>query len=112
MYWINHEEAGLLPQMLDASSSDGLAAQIAKEYIGGWYPQEGFSLKGIAAGTRLADVPMSDTKLLYPGDRPLGLKAAASKDLVDESAELLLLFEFDFVAIVQPDGSFEVSRCD
>lgn len=50
---------------------------------------------------------MRDGRLAYPGDPPLELLAETR--LRDE---IIRLYECEFLAIIQPDGSYEVTRCD
>jgi hypothetical protein len=61
---------------------------------GGWVPFEGFRLG-------------SDNSLLYPGDPPI--RPVARARLRDE---VILVYLHDWVAIKQPNGSFEVCRMD
>lgn len=100
--WTNkHPEAcldwlGFIPQMLSDADPRPTAAQFNENYAhgGGWRPFKGFSLQ-------------ADGSLTYPGDPPTRLLYEAR--LRDE---LIRVYEHAWVAIVQPDGSFEVSRMD
>ena len=51
---------------------------------------------------------LPDRSLKYPGDPPLKPIAAVSR-LRDE---VILFYPHDWLCVVQPDGSFEVSRVD
>lgn len=87
---------GLLPAFLSDISADGAAAQLHRHYSfgGGWSPVHGFTLR-------------EDNHLLYPGDPPL--RPIAETRLRDET---VCVYEHSFVAVIQPDRSFEVSRMD
>jgi hypothetical protein len=85
---------GLLPDFLSEDDPRPAAKQFDERYRhGGWRPLPGFAMSG--------------NELLYPGDPPQPPIA-----LVILRGEVILLYDYDFVAIVQPDGSFEVSRLD
>lgn len=60
---------------------------------GGFHPFEGFELV--------------NDQLLYPGDPPLQCLSKAK--LRDET---IMLFQFSWLCIVQPDGSYVVARAD
>lgn len=83
-----------LAPMLDESDPRPAAEQFNERYVyGGWNPQPKFTMRG--------------TALLFPGDPPM--RPVAYTTLREE---IILLYEGDWVAIVQPDGSFEVARMD
>ena len=89
------EHLGLLPGMLDASDPRPAREQFDANYQhgGGWRPQSGFV--------------MAESTLTYPGDPPFKLRAwTRMRD------ELIGLYDYAFVAIVQKDGTFEVCRMD
>jgi hypothetical protein len=89
------EHLGLLPSFLIEEDPRPAKEQFQERYIyGGWRPMKGFKLNG-------------DYALWYPGD-PL-LHPIAMTKLRDE---IIFLYRHDWVAILQPDGSFEVSRMD
>lgn len=90
------EHLGLLPMMLDPSDPDPARVQFDKNYQhgGGWYPQPNFKL-------------LDNNVLSYPGDPPFA--PVAMTKLRDE---LILLYEYSYVAIIQPDRTFEVCRMD
>jgi len=87
------DELGFLPEFLDEEDPRLASAQFNANYIGGWNPFPGFTMEG-------------DT-LQYPGDPPL-VPIAYTK-LRDET---IIFYPYAFVAIKQPDGTFEVSRMD
>jgi len=86
------ERLGYLPHMFSDLNPKPVRDQFLQNYPG-WRPFEGFRLSG------------DGLSLLYPGDPPV--KALAEAKCRDETVRL---FEHDWVAIVQPDGSFEVAR--
>ena len=90
------EHLGLLPGMLNPSDPRKARDQFdaAYQHGGGWRPFAGFKL-------------LDDNSLAYPGDPPQ--RALAETWLRDER---ILLYESEWVAIIQPDGSFEVCRMD
>lgn len=87
---------GLLPAFLSESSPDRAAAQLHRHYSfgGGWLPIKGFKLR-------------DNNHLLYPGDPPL--RPIAETKCRDET---VCVYECSFVAVIQPDRSFEVARMD
>lgn len=92
-------DAGMLPDQLSEHDPRSAAEQLAGNTPDGWHP-EVLSDRCQLVGTGFK------RQLLYPGDPPFRLRAYAK--MRDEE---ILLFEYDMVAIVQPDGSFAVSRC-
>lgn len=62
-------------------------------YGGGWRDFHGFE--------------MTDEGLVYPGDRPMRLIGEARL-----REEIIRIYEMAWVAVIQPDGSFVVSRMD
>lgn len=93
---MTREHLGLLPGMLDPSDPRPAREQFDANYQhgGGWFPTKGHVLS-------------ADNTLTYPGDPPL--KPVAMTLLRDE---LILLYPYSFVAIIQPDRTFEVCRMD
>lgn len=86
---------GYLPGFIVESDPRPCREQIAERYVyGGWRPQNGYTIK-------------DGSTLHYPGDPPI--HALAVSVLRDET---LILFQHDLLAIIQRDGSFEVSRID
>jgi hypothetical protein len=89
---------GFMPLGVDPSSPIAAVPQLHAGYGhgGGWHDFEGFEFKD-------GDEP----QLLYPGDPPT--EAVAFWNLREER---IILFDHAWVAVVQPDGSFRVSRMD
>jgi hypothetical protein len=88
------EHLGYLPSFVFEDDPRPAKVQFDERYIAGWLPFEGFILNECNV-------------LLFPGDPPL--EPLAQAKLRDE---LILFYRFEWVAIVQPDRSFEVCRMD
>ena len=90
---------GILPQFFDEADPRPARDQIHDRYAhgGGWHPFEGFQLKKGENGYYLA----------YPDDPPM--REIARAKLRDE---WVVLFEYDWVAIIQEDGTYEVASVD
>ncbi len=91
------EHLGFIPLMLSDSDPRPAREQFDQNYAhgGGWRPMQGWSIRP------------HDGSLKYPGD-PAMLPIARAQ-LHDET---IFVYESAWVAIVQPDGSFEVARMD
>lgn len=92
----NFHMLGWIPLWIDQDNPAPVAQQIHKHYIhgGGWEPFKGFTLH-------------QDNVLTYPGDPPMApLAEARLRD------ELVLFYPHSWVAVVQPDRSFEIARID
>jgi hypothetical protein len=89
---------GLLPTFVRESDPRPAAVQINERYIhGGWNSFKGFALREVGGQYRLT----------YPEDPPrFELARAKLRD------ETIVLFQSDWVAVIQPDGSFDVARID
>lgn len=87
---------GFLPSFLRDNEDASAVKQLDNGYkpYGGWRPQKGFKLTASKC-------------LVYPGDPPL--RPIAETKLRDET---ICFYESSFVAVIQPDGSFEVCRMD
>jgi hypothetical protein len=100
------EHLGFLPSFLSEKDPRPAREQIASNYAhgGGWNPMKGF---------RYTPRPMKDPRLWmlgtlkYPGDPPLVPRAMALL-----RKERLILYDHDFLMILQDDDSYEVSRVD
>jgi hypothetical protein len=93
---VTPEHLGLLPMMLDTNDPRPAREQLDSNYQhgGGWRPFNGFKLR-------------RDNALVYPGDPPtIPLAMTMLRD------ELIVFYESEWVAIIQPDRSFEVCRLD
>lgn len=93
---VTPDHLGFLPNFLHDDNPATASVQLDKGYkfAGGWVPQEGFKLT-------------ANNCLTYPGDPPL--RPIAETHL---RGETICLYESSFVAVIQPDGSFEVCRMD
>jgi hypothetical protein len=100
MNWIaKHPRAhpdmlGYVPLFILDEDPRPAADQIDDRYVGGWRPFKGFAMA-------------EDGSLLYPGDPPtLLLFEAKLRD------EVIRFYQHAWLAIIQPDGSYEISRID
>jgi hypothetical protein len=89
------EHLGDIPYWLSEANPKSAREQLNDGYVyGGWRPFEGFRL-----GT--------DNALIYPGD-PQIIPLAQVK----LRHELIVFYPHSWVAVIQPDRSFEVCRMD
>lgn len=88
------DHLGYIPMFLSDDNPRSAKEQIDAAYQSGWHPFKRFEL-GL------------DNTLRYPGDPPQ--KPLAQTKLRDE---LILFYPGSWVAIIQPDRSFEVARID
>jgi hypothetical protein len=91
---VTPDTLGLIPHFLDEDDQRPAKKQFNAKYISGWLPMKGFRLR-------------NDGALCYPGDPPL--EPLAETRLRDET---IRVYQFAWVCIAQPDGSFEVARLD
>lgn len=94
---VNLDHLGLIPGFFLDSDPRPAREQAAERYAhgGGWKPMRGFEFN-------------PETNCLeYPDDEPT--RPLAEWMLRDER---IVVFEHAWVAIIQPDGTFEVSRMD
>ena len=90
-------DPGFLPMMISRRDRRPLREQLDTGYQhgGGWQPMDGWTFDP------------TDGSMHYPGDPPMPpLLAAPVRD------ETLIMYDHDFVAIIQRDGSFEIARMD
>ena len=89
-------DLGFLPELISDRDPRPAAKQLDETYAhgGGWDPLPGFKLG-------------PNYSLKYPGDPPL--RPLAMAKLRDEK---LVFYHHSYLAVFQPDGSFEVSRVD
>lgn len=100
MQWTNEHLAGLLPSFISEHDSADAVTQLDRNYAhgGGWHDFDGFELVNMDYG---------QYGLKYPGD-PIFVEQARTQ-LRDET---IVLFQGSWVAVIQPDGRFRVSRMD
>jgi len=91
------ERAGLLPTFFSNDDSRPAYEQLLANYQFGM-PGKGFTLTGNST---------KDWRLCYPEDPPLRPVSFAML-----RGEALVLFEYEWLAILQPDGAFIVHRVD
>jgi len=92
------EDWGLILGMLDNNDPRPAREQLDEGYQpSGWHPQEGFKLN-------------ADTGVMsYPGDPPFKPLSAIP---LHDGKEMVVLYPYSYVAILQLDGSFEIARMD
>jgi hypothetical protein len=103
----NMDYAGILPMFFSETDPRPAKEQIAEQYISGWRHFDYFSHVSdhdVIGQAQLHAKPGTDDE---PGDPPM--REVSRAELRDET---LILFECEWLAIVQKDGSFEVQRCD
>ena len=91
------ELMGLIPTFLSEANPASAREQLHVNYAhgGGWHPFKGFTYD-----------PTTKT-LHYPGDPVVSyISYAHLRD------EVIIIFEHAWVAIVQPDGTYEIARMD
>lgn len=86
---------GFIPDFLDETDPRPAREQLAERYIGGWNPFKGFAFDAATMTLRYEDDPvlLPESALLF-------------RD------ETLLIYQSDWVLILQKDNSFEISRMD
>ena len=87
---------GFIPSMLREDNPKSAVEQLHEGYAhgGGWRKMDGWTLN-------------SDNSIFYPGDPSLvPFTWAKLRD------ELILVYPHAWVAVVQPDRSFEIARMD
>lgn len=91
------EHLGFLPFIIDASDPRPVEAQVEERYQhgGGWRPNCKWAMD-------------PNTKAItFLGDKPLQPLAR-----IQVNGETVYVYDHAYVAIVQPDGSYEVGRMD
>lgn len=89
------EMLGYIPGFLSEHDPRPARVQLNANYpYGGWVPFPGFKM-------------MANGNLLYPGDPPVELLAETR--LRDE---VIRFYNYEWVVVMQPDGSFEACRMD
>jgi hypothetical protein len=89
------EHLGLIPHFLSNGDARPAREQFASNYAhgGGWRPFPGFEMR--------------ENGIKYPGDPLMPLLAEGKL-----GSETIRIYECAWVAVVQADGSFEISRLD
>jgi len=92
---MTHDALGIVPEFFSEHDPAPAREQIEKNYQhgGGWNPFPGFT--------------MTDVGLRYPGD-PI-MQVLAEANLRDET---IRFYDHSWLAIIQPDGSYEIARVD
>jgi hypothetical protein len=98
---------GWIPEFFSEGDPRPAAAQLNENYAhgGGWRPFEGFVLT--SRGDDGVQLPVAEWRLQYPGD-----PAYAPVAFAYMRDEVLVLFPYGWLLIMQPDGKWKVSRVD
>jgi hypothetical protein len=91
------DHVGMIPSWLDLNDPRSAKEQLNEGYAhgGGWHSFSGFTMDKNTGAIK------------FPGDPPHPpLASIVFRD------ELIVIYEHAWVAIVQPDGSFEICRMD
>jgi hypothetical protein len=100
-YGMPYEALGFLPGIINDTDPRPVKEQVAEKYAhgGGWnpMPQGRFKLRTVGG----------KPVLQYPEDPPLRMWAE-----IQIRDEHVMVFESDWLVVVQQDGSFEASRID
>ena len=104
----NPEAAGLIPQFLSEMDPRPAREQLNENYAhgGGWQPFPGFELVVRRKPEGRIDEYAGYT-LQYPSDPPMRMLSQGQL-----RNEIIMLFEGAWVVIMQPNGTWEVSRMD
>lgn len=92
------DRLGLLPTILQSADPAPLAEQLAARYIGGWSPVQGRHSFNSETGV-----------LSYPGEPDLLPDAIL---IAPATNEMALLYPYDWLVILKPDDTWEISRVD
>ncbi len=90
------DHIGFLPLWLNENDPRPAKEQLNEHYAhgGGWRPFDGFKLE-------------DNLSIAYPGD-----PAHPALAVMRLRKELIVVYEFSWVAIIQPDNSYEICRMD
>lgn len=103
LIWLHYRgvDLGLLPGFIRENDPRDAVTQLHEAYAhaGGWRDFSGFTLS--------RDKTWDKFDLLYPGDPPMRARAATV-----HGSELVILFQHDWVAVIQRNGTYRVSRMD
>ena len=98
---VKAEALGLLPLFLSDNDPRPAQEQLHANYLhgGGFQPFSGFTL--------VLPEKKGEAYLSYPGDPPM--RELGRVKLRDE---LIIMFEYSWVAVVQPSGEYVIARMD
>jgi len=89
------DDWGIIPSFLNEDDPRGAREQFNEHYHSGWHPFPGFTLD------------KDGLVLHYPGDPPVH-----AISVMRFRNELIVLFQFEWVMVFQPDETWEVCRMD
>ena len=90
---------GIIPTFLNEDDPRPVREQFNANYQSGWQPFPGFTLKREPANEPL--------ELLYPEDPPL-----RALSIMQFRTETIIIFEGEWVVVMQEDDSWEACRMD
>jgi len=101
MQWTHPERAGYIPQFMSERDLRPAREQIHEAYAhgGGWHSFSGFTLHNWKETGRAT--------ITYPGDP--AYRELARTTLRDET---IILFQYSWLAVVQPSGAFDIAHID
>ena len=98
---VNYEPLGYIPFFVFDEDERPAKEQFDARYVGRWHSFEGHTLNH------------ETMALKYPGDPPiLPLAKAELPPAKHRKHEVIYVYEYGWVLILQSDGSFEVARLD
>lgn len=89
-----HEMLGFIPSFLDVNDPRDARSQIDAKYLSGWNSFKGHKM-------------LPDGSIKYPGDPPLPVLCE-----IHFRDEILLCYDYAWVAIKGSDGTFDIARLD
>ena len=106
MKWSNLEAAGRLPLIFYDADPKRAKEQIISRYAhgGGWHPFEGFTLH--------SEKCLGGALLTYPDDPDTREISRTTLHEGKKNEELLILFEHSWIAVVQSNGEYKITRMD
>ena len=97
----NPDMLGYIPSFFNEDDPRSASEQINHNYIGGWRPQKGFTMDPTTKVLQYGDPKEEDA------DPPLEVLAVSYL-----RNEIIALYRYSYLAIIQEDGTFEVCRLD
>jgi hypothetical protein len=87
------DDWGIIPSFLDQDDPRGAKEQFNAQYMGGWNAFQGFTLD------------KNTMRLKYPGNPPI-----KPLSYMFFRHEIIVLYESEWVLVLEPDGTWEVCR--
>ena len=89
------DDWGIIPSFLDENDPRGAKEQFNERYVAGWSAFEGFTLN------------KDNMHLKYPGDPP-----TKPKSYMFFRDEIIVMYQHEWVMVLERDGTWEVCRMD